>query len=436
MVDYLVKVVEASWGVLGEMSVYLLFGFFVAGVLSVFLSADWVKRHLGGWGVVPVFKASLFGVPLPLCSCGVIPVSASIRRSGASKASTTSFLLSTPQTGVDSIMITYGMLGPVFGIFRPIAALVTGVFGGWLVRLFGGEKEDEAAGTNDAIDNPKQSCSDRCGEGKTASGNKIKRVFVYGFLTLPRDIGFSLPVGILVAGIITALIPKNSLQGYIGEGWTSIVLLMIVGIPIYVCATASVPIAASFIHLGASPGAALAFLVAGPVTNAATLAMIWKMLGRRVAIIYLVTVGISALVGGLLLNQLIGWAEFTIPHMGGGEHEHGAAGGWWYDICAVVMLGVMSWAIISKFVPVGKTVSTVAGGSEAGEDTVRFIVSGMTCSHCVAHVKEAVAGCEGVRSVEVNLGGGEVIVLGESFDVENISAAVIKLGYKIKNIIN
>ena len=143
--------------------------------------------------------------------------------------------------------------------------------------------------------------------------------------------------------------------------------------------------------------------------------------------------GISALVGGLLLNQMIDWGEFSIPHTGSGEHDHEAAGGWWYDISAVVMLGVMSWAIISKFAPAGKTGGTVAGGSELGEETSRFVVSGMTCSHCVAHVKEAVADCEGVRSVEVNLSGGEVVVQGENCDVENIFAAVTKLGYKIKN---
>ena len=434
MVDYFIKVVKGCWEVLGEMSPYLLFGFLVAGLLSVLLSAEWVKRHLGGMGLGPVFKASLFGVPLPLCSCGVIPVSASIRRSGASKAATTSFLLSTPQTGVDSIMITYGMLGPVIGIFRPIAALLTGILGGLLVQLFGGEKADESQVLNDKADKTTKSCQDKCGANKKVYGNKLKQVFVYGFLTLPRDIGYSLPVGILVAGIITALIPKDSLQAYIGQGWTSIVLMMLVGIPIYVCATASVPIAASFIHLGASPGAAMAFLVAGPVTNAASLTMIWKMLGRRVMVIYLITVGISALGGGLLLNHLMLWLESAIPQMGGGVHEHEAAGGWWHDISAMVMLGVMGWAILSKYITLG---AEVAAGSEQDKlekkewETAEFVVGGMTCSHCVGHVREVVSDCVGIESVEVSLQGGKMIVRGRGFSKGEISAAVNKLGYTI-----
>ncbi|GAG17782.1 unnamed protein product, partial [marine sediment metagenome] len=255
-------------------------GFLVAGALSVCVSPAWVERHLGGRGLGPVLKASLLGVPLPLCSCGVIPVSASIHRHGASRAATTSFLLSTPQTGVDSIAVTYALLGPVFAVFRPVAALLTGFIGGGLVQLLG--DPGRTNGTN-KVEPP--TCTDSCCTGHRDE-NMFLRILRYGFVTLPRDIGLALLLGILVAGAMAALVPQDSLNAYIGGGLLSILLLMAAGVPVYVCATASVPIAAGFMHMGASPGAALAFLIAGPATNAATFTTIWKVLGQRTAILY------------------------------------------------------------------------------------------------------------------------------------------------------
>jgi len=179
MLDVAAKTILASWLVLGEMAPYLLLGFLVAGVLSVSISPQWVERRLGKPGLGPVFAASLFGVPLPLCSCGVIPVSASIRRHGASRAATTAFLLSTPQTGVDSIAITYALLNPVFAVFRPIAALLTGVLGGFLVQLFG-----EPEKTDPADESKPGACTEACCKGPHQQ-NVIVRALHYGFVTLP-----------------------------------------------------------------------------------------------------------------------------------------------------------------------------------------------------------------------------------------------------------
>ena len=247
MFDILAKVVVESWQVLGQMAPYLLFGFLVAGILSVCFSPQWIERHLGRRGFGPVVKASLLGVPLPLCSCGVIPVAASIRRHGASRAATTSFLLSTPQTGVDSIAITYALLGPIFAVFRPIAAFITGLVGGGLVQLFGEQegKEDSAGGKNTACTEP--CCADK------QSHNIVWRSLHYGFITLPRDIGAALLLGVIVAGAIGVFVPDNSWHAYLGGGIGSILIMMAIGVPIYVCAAASIPIAAGLIHFGASP---------------------------------------------------------------------------------------------------------------------------------------------------------------------------------------
>jgi uncharacterized membrane protein YraQ (UPF0718 family) len=233
MYDIANRLITESWLVLGQMAPYLLFGFLVAGVLSVYISPMWVERRLGGRGLGPVFTASLFGVPLPLCSCGVIPVAASIRRHGASRAATTAFLLSTPQTGVDSIAVTYALLGPVFAIFRPVAALLTGVLGGFLVQFFG-----QPSVTGQAEESKPDACRETCCEGRHQR-NVLLRALHHGFVTLPRDIGLALVIGIVIAGSMAALVEQNQLHAYLGGGFLSILLLMATGVPIYVCATAS-----------------------------------------------------------------------------------------------------------------------------------------------------------------------------------------------------
>lgn len=422
------KILWESWLVLGQMAPYLLFGFLVAGILSVCVSPEWVERNLGRRGLGSVLKASLFGVPLPLCSCGVIPVSASIRRHGASRSATTAFLLSTPQTGVDSIAITYGLLGPVFAVFRPIAALLTGLLGGGLVQMF-----DEPQGPDDAAKPDAPTCDGPCCAGGP-SEHLVLRVFRYGFVVLPRDIGGALLVGVLVAGAITALVEPNYLAQHVGKGPLSSLLMilatMAASVPIYVCATASVPIALGFIHAGVSPGAALAFLIAGPATNAATLTVVWRLLGRRTALLYLVTVALSAVACGLLLDGL--FPDLTVS-----AHYHLTShGGWLRHVWAIALLCVL---VISS-----KTVARLLKGREASEEATKgeahtagpaagqrldLKVTGMTCSHCAESVRRALAECDGVRSAQVSLASGRALVTGDDLDQEQLLAAVTDLGY-------
>jgi len=303
MSDFAKSIVIDFWGTVAEMSPYLLFGFLVAGILSVFISQSIVERHLGGRGIWPLVKASIFGVPLPLCSCGVIPVSISLHKHGASRGSTISFLLSTPQTGVDSIFVTLSLLGPVFAIFRPLAAFVTGIVGGTLVEVF--DRGKEASST------PPSECSDEC----CAGGTKTSRVFrglKYGFVTLPRDIGKAMLVGLVIAAFISALVPPNFFAEYLGKGLFAMVVMMFLGIPVYVCATASVPVAAALILKGLTPGAALVFLMTGPATNAASFVTIWKTLGPRTAITYLLTVAGCALASGILLDFIAFGLNFDV----------------------------------------------------------------------------------------------------------------------------
>ncbi|MBN1508036.1 MAG: permease [Sedimentisphaerales bacterium] len=332
MVEFLEQVLVDFWATVAEMSPYLLFGFFVAGLLSVLVSQKMVERHLGGRGLLPVLKASLFGVPLPLCSCGVIPVSMSLHKHGASKGSTISFLLSTPQTGADSILVTYSLLGPVFAIFRPLVAFVTGLIGGGLVDIF--------AHSSETPPEPPKPAEDACCCHKPK--HRFLEALRYGFVSLPRDIGKPLLVGLVVAALIGVIVPDDFLAERLGTGLPAMLVMMAVGIPLYVCASASVPVAAALILKGLSPGAAFVFLMTGPATNAAGLATIWSTLGRRAAIIYLLTVAGCALASGLLLDSLISSVDVAMA-----SHDHQMGPGLLGHLSAVILLAVLGYAFLS-----------------------------------------------------------------------------------------
>ena len=426
MYQVAVQFAQESWLVLGQMAPYLLFGFLVAGLLSVFISPAWVERHLGKPGLRSVFTASLVGVPLPLCSCGVIPVSASIRRHGASPAATTSFLLSTPQTGVDSIAVTYAMLGPVFAVFRPLAALVSGILGGLLVQLFGSPDETASSQQPESV-----GCTDSCHQDDQSRG-PLARALAYGFITLPRDIGGALVIGILIAGAMGALIPPGQLHAYVGSGIASILLLMVAGVPLYVCATASVPIAAGLIHMGASPGAALAFLIAGPATNAAALATIWKVLGRRTAVLYLATVAASAVGWGLFLDWLIPTVERALPQLGQHVH-HGGEAGWLPHLSAVALLAVLVFSYRAAASPSegGSESDSAAAGDSSAQQRLELVISGMNCSHCAETVKRGLLECPGVIEVAVGLENGRCTATGTNLDAKQLADVVTGLGYSV-----
>jgi hypothetical protein len=330
MINFLQSLLVDFWATVGQMSPYLLFGFAVAGMLKVLIPTSFVQKHLGGKGFWPIFKSSLFGVPLPLCSCGVIPVAMSLRKRGASKGATIAFLLSTPQTGVDSIFVTWAMLGPVFMIARPLIALITGVVGGVAVDLF-----DHKPSAAPALEEDEESASNK---------NIFKIGFRHAFLVLPRDIGVAMLIGLAIAAIISVAVPDDFFANKIGTGIGAMIVMMLIGIPLYVCATASVPIAAALIAKGLTPGAALVFLMTGPATNAASLAIIWKIMGNRTAIIYLLTVAVCALTFGLLLDAMFSNLGSQIQghfhKMGTTPIEH---------ISAVVLLAVLAFGIYKKY---------------------------------------------------------------------------------------
>jgi len=413
MPDWLVATPGEFWGVLSEMAPYLLFGLLAAGVLSVLVSARLVERHLGGGGFWPVVKAAVLGVPMPLCSCGVIPVAASLRRHGASPGATTAFLIATPQDGVDSILVTFSLLGPVFAIFRPLAALASGILGGGLVAALSGRAAKPA---------PAPAPRSEAQERQRPRG-RVMRILAYGFGDLPRDIGKPLLAGLAVAALISALVPDDFFAPYLGGGVLAMLIMMAVGIPVYVCATASVPLAAALVvKAGVSPGAALVFLMTGPATNAATIATVWKVMGPRNAVVYLLTVAASALAAGLTLDYLL-----NVEAVSAAPGMPWMIPAWAKSASAAALLAVLAWGVLGP-----RLAKRRAPGPQEQAQSEQFQVGGMTCTHCAATVRRALAECAGVSAAEVDLTTGRATVTGRELDAERLRSAVEEVGYTLR----
>jgi uncharacterized membrane protein YraQ (UPF0718 family) len=321
--SFFTGVATESWHMFEEAAPYLFLGFAVAGLLHAFVPDDKILKYLGrsAGKFRSVFNASLLGIPLPLCSCGVVPTALSLKNRGATKGATLSFLISTPETGVDSVAITYALLDPIMTVFRPIASMTTALLTGITENLLGEErsgtkdkKEDNSLQKPFPVMQPMATCSDTACSCHTVpsfdkepskSGlRKMTECLRYAFVELLGDISGWLMVGILIAGMISFIIPDELFSVYLGGGILSMLIMLIVGIPLYICATASTPLAAAFVAKGMSPGTAFVFLLAGPATNAATITMVTKFLGRRSAAIYLGMIAMCSLAFGLLLDAI------------------------------------------------------------------------------------------------------------------------------------
>jgi uncharacterized membrane protein YraQ (UPF0718 family)/regulator of protease activity HflC (stomatin/prohibitin superfamily) len=290
-----------------ESAPYMILGILIAGFLRFILSEKRFIHAFGKDNLGSVTRASLLGIPLPLCSCSVLPVAISLRQRGASKGATTSFLISTPETGVDSISITYALLDPIFTVARPVAALLSAMITGSFVNLFvrrgwdrenGSQEKDQETNTNE---NTNSSCCCEKNSEPTDEGPLYRRAARYGFVDLMDTLTPLLLLAFLGSGVIAVLVPDSFFKNPVTQGWSGMFLMLMVGIPFYVCATSSTPIVAALLMKGLSPGAALVFLLAGPATNLGTILAVWGYLGRRVMVIYLFSMaGLTLLFGGMV----------------------------------------------------------------------------------------------------------------------------------------
>lgn len=305
------------------MSPYILFGLVFAGILHELVPDTIVTKHLGNENILSVIKSTIFGIPLPVCSCGVIPLATSIKKSGASKGATLSFLISTPITGVDSILATYGMFGWIFTIYRVVSSMVIATVAGILANFLDKEVEKQKptfsafgaapqSGFGVTAPKPKMQESTSCCANTNQSKQKafsMKKVFSYSFGTLLKDIAKPLLYGLLLGALITVAIPQDLSQVLMDNSWASYLIAIAIAVPLYVCATASLPIAAALMLAGVSPGAAFVFLTAGPATNTVTIGVVKTMLGKTSLYIYLGTIVIGSMLFGLGLDYIFNAAS-------------------------------------------------------------------------------------------------------------------------------
>ena len=391
-----------------EISPYLILGFLVSGFLFIFTSKEMVVNNLGKPGFVSVSKASLFGVPMPLCSCGVIPVATSMHNRGASKGATLSFLISTPQTGIDSILLTLNQMGLQFAIIRPIIALITGIVGGLIGERLTQHEVNKVVKQNQT--NTKKTYFDG-----------IK----YAFITLPADIIKPLLKGILISSLISILIPHDFFSSYNFTGLSAMIIIAIASVPIYVCATASVPVAMSLMAKGLEPGAAFVFLMAGPATNAATISVILNSLGKKIVTSYVSIIFVSSILFGYLINQFLD--PNTIPMNMGHHHHHNSLWNIFSDLSVALMLIIIFYYLFSKIKRGSNTMDTTKSDNS-------YLIQGMTCNHCKQTATEAIESCAGVEKVDINLDSGQAIIKGKNLNQDEIFNSIKSVGFSISKL--
>jgi uncharacterized protein len=425
---YLGQYINELYLLTNAMAPYLLLGFLFAGILHVFFKKDQVARLLGSKKVRSSIYASLIGVPLPLCSCGVIPTGISIYKSGASKGSTVSFLISTPQTGADSILATYSMLGLPFAILRPVIAFISGIIGGSITNYIDNETDKEPL----KVFSEKETVENR---------NTFFRMFHYAFVESLQDIAKWLIIGLLIAAFIAVILPPEFFQNYIHNDLLGMLIVLAVAVPLYICATGSIPIAAVLLMKGISPGAALVFLMAGPATNAATITVLGKVMGRKALTGYLVSIIGSALFFGLMVDNFLPREWFT-SFINGSGHNHSHGLPFWIELSSTILLIIMILniyigKIVKRFKEKHHKINTGLQIDDATNQNEYNVVKvkGMDCNNCKINLEKSIGALVGVEEVEANISNSTIKIKARVFDNEKVKKAVEDLGHTYLGII-
>ena len=406
------------WGICLEMAPYLLLGFLFSGIISVFIDDSFVHKQIGQKKFSSVLKSTLMGIPLPLCSCGVIPVAATLKDYGASKGATTSFLVSTPQTGLDSIFLTYGMLGPVFAIFRPVAAFISGLFCGLIVNIVDKEKHIHSPSKSDVKKN------------NSSLFERLKSGLKYGFLTLPEDIVVPLFQGLVIAACIGFFVPPDFIASYVSSNaLLEYFVMLLVSLPLYVCATASIPIALVLYSKGISAGAIFIFLMAGPATNASSIAIIGNIMGRKILYVYMVLIAFSAVLFGVLFDLFF---ELNDNILNKHSHQH-MHENLFYIILTVLFGFIMANAYYSKQRKNIPNIETSKKSEQNYAGSLDLIVNGMTCNHCKESVESSIKSIYKNAETTIDLASGKVLIRGLGLDEVAIRKKIEGRGFTLES---
>lgn len=427
----LTHIFYALVNILNEMSPYILLGFLIAGLLHAFVRPETMSRHLSGNGIKPVLKAALFGIPLPLCSCGVLPTAVGLRRQGASEGATTAFLISTPQTGVDSIAATYALLGLPFAIIRPIAALVGALAGGMAVDRC--TKHFKSLSTTHQPLQPTENTAQH-----SSFFAKLLIAIRYGLVDMVGSVGKWLVIGLIIAAIITVSVPDTFFLSLRQYPLLAMIAMVIVAVPMYICATGSIPIAMSLMLKGLSPGVAFVMLMAGPAANFASVMVLRRTLGNRPTAIYVGSVVATALIFGLIIDYLLPaqWFVTTASSIIPTENCH-IHFSWFSSACSILLVVLLAYTAFLQMqnsrhfhhhceCELHNHENNISNNTIM--NTTIYEVKGMACNHCKATVETVVSAIEDVQSVAVDLTSGKVAVTGTATE-EEISKAITDAGF-------
>ncbi|OGS34679.1 MAG: hypothetical protein A2293_02830 [Elusimicrobia bacterium RIFOXYB2_FULL_49_7] len=415
----MIRFLEPYLTFFNEMAIYLIAGFVVAGLLHLFFPESFIRKHLGNNSMASVLKSTFFGIPLPLCSCGVVPVAASLRKSGASRGATAAFLTSTPQIGADSFLISYSFLGGFFALFRVAASFLTALSVGWAVNLAHRAEPPASSMMKPAALSP------AVATGHVSIMTRLKGLFNYIQYQLLGSLANSLVLGVVIAGLIAILIPEEWFTRYLDNSFLSMLLMLVVGIPMYVCASASTPIAAALVYKGLSPGAALVFLLTGPATNAVTVTAVFRMLGKKAGAVYLAGIAVVALILGGLTDLLMIRIGVNVMSL----HHHSSMLPEWLKVTGSVVLLAM---LLRHYVGFRMNRSIHHAHEATSEREFSLQVTGMTCLHCAARIKQAVETLPGLSHIRVNLKEKRLSFQKEgALPLETVMEAVRQAGYGV-----
>jgi len=397
-----------------EMAPYLLLGFLIAGVLHVFVPQRFYANYLSRKNRLSVLWAALLGIPLPLCSCGVIPTAIGLRNEKASKGAIASFLIATPQTGIDSILATYSLMGLGFAIIRPMAALITGVCGGLLVNRLVSEEESSTV-------------EDNCQLSIINCQFKLFRVLKYAYYDMIRDIGLRLLIGLVVAALIQVAVPDEFFLSFADEPLLQMLVILVIAVPMYICSTGSIPVAAALMMKGLSPGAALVMLMAGPAVNLASILVVHKSMGSRFTSIYLMTIVGFAVLFGLLLNatEQLSIVNYQLSISEACCMSASNLPSPFKLVCATVLTLLIIFALMMKLF------SKFTTKKPLDPDVTVYRVEDMHCSHCEAAVVRAVENLPGVENAKASASANTLTIKGPATE-ETVRTAVEGVGYTFK----
>lgn len=439
IMKYILNFLVDFINIVNEMSPYLMLGFLFAGILKVLFPQRMIDKYLGSSNNRSVINACLIGIPLPLCSCGVIPTGMSFYKSGASKGASVAFLISTPQTGIDSILVTYSLLGLPFTIIRPFVALITGIIGGTLSNKF------EKLSTPEIKINISEENTDSCctEETKIETKNKslietITAILKYAFVDFLQDIAKWLIFGLVLAATISVILPEDFFVEYIANDFVGMVIMLFASIPLYICATSSVPVAAVLMLKGLSPGAALVFLMAGPATNAATITVMNKVMGKKTTAIYLFAITIGALGFGLIIDNFLprewfSMLDYNSDHL---AHQHGGLPIvlQWASSISLMLLILNAYRL--KYISSRKHKKPLVKNNKMDFSQLTFvqnktyIVKGMTCNHCKNSLEKHIGEIKNITKGEVNLQQETLYLEGNNINIEDIKKIIKSLGFE------